>query len=109
MEPFSIDDLTDRLAGSDDRVLEFLREDSMSLELYRLPAGATDHQEPHTEDEVYYVLEGVANIQIADDSYDVEPGDVIYVDRHVDHHFYDITEDLTTLIFFAPPFNSLGE
>ena len=30
-------------------------------------------------------------------------GSVIFVERAVEHRFVDITEDLTVLVFFAPP------
>ena len=31
------------------------------------------------------------------------PGSIVSVDRHVEHGFRDITEDLTVLVLFAPP------
>lgn len=42
---------------------EFLRVPAMSAGFYVLPAGATDHQKPHREDEIYYVLRGRARFQ----------------------------------------------
>lgn len=105
MEPVSVDDLADRLEEGDDVILEILREDSMSLELYRLEAGATDPQDPHEEDEVYYVVAGLAKIRIGEETHAVRAGDVVFVERGVDHHFFDIEEDLVTLIVFAPPFS----
>jgi hypothetical protein len=33
----------------------------------------------------------------------IVPGCVIFVERAVEHRFLDITEDLTLLVFFAPP------
>jgi hypothetical protein len=33
----------------------------------------------------------------------VAPGSLIFVERSVVHRFFDITEDLTVLVFFAPP------
>ncbi|WP_380675866.1 cupin domain-containing protein [Salinigranum sp. GCM10025319] len=109
MEPIRVDDVLDRLDREDEPFVEFLRRDSLSLELYRLEAGATDPQEPHTEDEVYYVVSGVAKIRIGDETHPVEAGDVVFVEREVDHSFFDIREDLVTLIFFAPPYGSLTE
>ncbi|AUV80632.1 hypothetical protein C2R22_02295 [Salinigranum rubrum] len=88
---------------------EFLRRDSLSVGRYRLPAGGVDPQEPHTEDEVYYVVSGRASIVVADEVSPVEPGDVIFVEREVDHRFVDIEEDLEVLVFFAPAEGSLGE
>ena len=43
---------------------EFLRVPSLSMGIYALGAGAVDPQEPHTEDEVYYILEGLSLIHI---------------------------------------------
>jgi hypothetical protein len=37
--------------------LEFLRESAISAGLYTLPVGSTGLQQPHTEDEVYILLE----------------------------------------------------
>jgi mannose-6-phosphate isomerase-like protein (cupin superfamily) len=82
---------------------EFLRRDGMSLGLYTLRAGATDHQHPHSADEVYCVISGRAVLKIEDASVDVSPGTVVSVDRGVDHQFTDIVEDVTLLVTFAPP------
>lgn len=109
MEPIRIDDVIERLDDEDESFVEFLRRDSMSLEVYRLEAGATDPQDPHAEDEVYYVVSGSAKIQIGDDAYPVAEGAVIFVEREVEHYFFDVEEDLVTLIFFAPPYGSLAE
>jgi mannose-6-phosphate isomerase-like protein (cupin superfamily) len=81
---------------------EFLRVDSMSMGIYRLQPGDTDQQKPHTEDEVYYILSGRAKFKAADEHRDVKAGDVIFVEKLVDHRFFDITEALTILVFFAP-------
>jgi mannose-6-phosphate isomerase-like protein (cupin superfamily) len=97
-----LEDLRRRLAAEDDLYLEFLRVESMSAGLYAIPAGATDPQVPHNEDEIYYVIRGRASIDIAGDVQPVEPGAVIFVAKHVDHRFQDITEDLEVLVLFAP-------
>jgi mannose-6-phosphate isomerase-like protein (cupin superfamily) len=87
----------------DEAYREFLRRDGMSLGLYRLPAGKTDHQHPHATDEVYLVMSGRAMLQVEDRSIEVSAGSVMSVDRGADHHFTDIIEDLTLLVVFAPP------
>lgn len=109
MEPIQIDEVIEQLDEEDELFVEFLRRDSMSLEVYRLDAGATDPQDPHTEDEVYYIVSGSAKIRIDDDVHPVEKGDIIFVEREVEHSFLDIEEELITLIFFAPPYGSLAE
>jgi len=88
---------------------EFLRVPSLSMGVYRLGAGDKDGQSPHAEDEVYYVVSGRARFRAADIEKDVGPGTVIYVERLVDHRFFDISEDLTVLVFFAPAEGSLKD
>jgi mannose-6-phosphate isomerase-like protein (cupin superfamily) len=82
--------------------LEFLRVPSLSVGLYVLEAGASDPQQPHTEDEVYIVTGGKAKIRIGDEVHNVQGGSIVYVDAHKEHKFFDIEERLETLVFFAP-------
>jgi mannose-6-phosphate isomerase-like protein (cupin superfamily) len=74
----------------------------MSMGVYQLLVGDTDIQSPHTEDEVYYVVEGKAKIKVADEDRDVRSGSVIYLPKKVPHRFHSIEEDLIVLVFFAP-------
>jgi mannose-6-phosphate isomerase-like protein (cupin superfamily) len=97
------------LSDADDPSLEFLRRDSPSVGLYRLPAGGVDPQEPHTEDEVYYVVSGCASIVVADETSPVEAGDVVFVEREVDHRFVDVETELVVLVSFAPAEGTLGD
>ncbi len=82
--------------------LEFLRVPALSMGVYTLPAGSIDPQQPHTEDEVYYVAHGMATIQVGGEDRPVVPGSIVYVPARVDHRFHNIIEDLTVLVFFAP-------
>jgi len=88
---------------------EFFSIPSMSMGIYKLNAGDADPQLPHTEDEAYYIVSGVGKIRVEDTVYDCHAGKVIFVRRHADHKFFDITEDLTILVFFAPAEGSLKE
>ena len=81
---------------------EFLRVPAMSAGFYVLPAGGTDPQRPHHEDEMYYVVRGRAHFKAGDEDREVHPGSVIYVAAEVEHRFYDIGEELAVLVFFAP-------
>jgi mannose-6-phosphate isomerase-like protein (cupin superfamily) len=81
---------------------EFLRVSAMSAGLYVLGVGATDLQKPHHEDEMYYVVRGCGSFRAADQDCEVSAGSVLYVAAEVEHRFYDITEELAVLVFFAP-------
>jgi mannose-6-phosphate isomerase-like protein (cupin superfamily) len=75
---------------------------SLSVGLYALPAGATDAQAPHSEDELYFVSGGQARVTVGDDEQAVGPGSIISVPARVPHRFHAITENLSLLVFFAP-------
>jgi quercetin dioxygenase-like cupin family protein len=107
MEAFDLAQLLS--SPSEEPYLEFLRVPSLSVGLYALPAGATDPQEPHTEDEVYHVVGGRARIRVGAEDRAVQTGTVVFVEAGVDHRFYDIEEDLKVLVFFAPAEGLRGE
>ena len=102
MNAFELAMLLEEHARSGKSYLEFLRVPSMSLGVYRLPAGGIDPQSPHTEDEVYYVVSGRALIRVDGEDRSVGPGSIVFVAAHVPHRFHAIKEDLTVLVFFAP-------
>lgn len=102
MQAYELAQLISRREASDKLYLEFLKVPDLSVGLYVLPAGGTDPQSPHTEDEVYYVVSGRAKIMVADEDRDVQTGSVVYVAKNVAHHFHSIAEELTVLVFFAP-------
>ena len=64
---------------------QFFEVPEMSAGLYTLPAGGSDGQAPHLEDEIYYVISGRAQVQIGDRHTLVESGATIFVAREVEH------------------------
>ncbi len=108
MNVFSMGELIHAHSEAGKLYHEFLKVDALSVGLYMLPAGSVDPQQPHTEDEVYYVVSGRAEVMIGEDVQSVERGSIIYVPAHVEHHFQSIVEDLTLIVFFAPAEYSLA-
>lgn len=82
--------------------LEFLRVPSLSAGLYVLPADTIDEQQPHSEDEVYYIVSGKGFIRVGTEDRAVQAGTMVFVSAHMEHRFHTIVEDLTILVFFAP-------
>jgi mannose-6-phosphate isomerase-like protein (cupin superfamily) len=99
---YQISELEKQQAGSGKRYFEFLRVPAMSAGVYVLPAGGNDPQSPHQEDEMYYVVNGRARMKAGEEDQAVGPGTVIFVPAKMEHRFYDISEELTVLVFFAP-------
>lgn len=97
-----IEEIDRERAQSGELFREFLRVPAMSAGLYVLPVGGTDPQRPHHEDEMYYVIRGRGRFRVVQDDSEVSAGSVLFVAAEVEHHFYDIAEELAVLVFFAP-------
>jgi mannose-6-phosphate isomerase-like protein (cupin superfamily) len=91
------------------RFVEHVRAPTLSCGTYSIPAGGTDDQQPHREDEVYFVAAGRARLVADSASAEVGPGDLIFVPAGEQHRFVDISEDLALLVVFAPPYSGRGE
>jgi mannose-6-phosphate isomerase-like protein (cupin superfamily) len=88
---------------------EQLRVPDLSVGTYSIPAGGTDDQYPHTEDEIYVVTSGRAVIETTSGQASVAPGSVIFVPAGETHRFTNVTEDLALLVVFGPAEGSLEE
>src|SRR5579859_1319886 len=108
-QTFTIPELARAREQSEKLYHEFLRVPSMSAGLYRLAAGEADPQQPHSEDELYYIVGGRAWLQVAEEQIEVGPGSLVFVAAHIEHRFHSISEDLSVLVFFAPAEYSLKE
>jgi mannose-6-phosphate isomerase-like protein (cupin superfamily) len=103
MKAFRLDELEAERMAHDGAYLQFLRERNMSVGLYALDAGQSDPQQPHAQDEVYFVVSGRASITVGEETTTVARGGVVYVPAGVPHRFHHITEDLKVLVVFSPP------
>src|SRR5579859_4037473 len=102
MDAFTIPDLLEEQRRRAQLYYEFLRVPCMSAGLYVLAPSATDPQQPHSEDELYVVIQGQGYIQVAGESRTVTTGTLVFVPAGVPHHFHTISEELQVLVLFAP-------
>ena len=98
----SLAEIDQQRARSGQLYREFLRVPAMSAGLYVLPAGGSDPQKPHHEDEIYYVVRGRGRFAADGEDREVSAGTLLFVAAEVEHRFHDIDEELTVLVFFAP-------
>ena len=103
MKAFRLDELEAERAANEGAYLQFLRERNMSVGLYALDAGELDPQNPHKQDEVYFVVSGRASLTVGMEMTQVARGSVVYVPAGVAHKFHHITEDLRVVVVFSPP------
>jgi mannose-6-phosphate isomerase-like protein (cupin superfamily) len=108
MDAYELADVVARRQAAGTPYLEFISVPDLSLGLYVLAPGQPDRQQPHTEDEAYYVVAGSGRITVGDDVRDVRVGSIVFVAAGVPHRFHDITEELTLLVAFGPAEGSRG-
>jgi mannose-6-phosphate isomerase-like protein (cupin superfamily) len=102
-----LDDALVTARAADGYAGQVLASELLSVGVYLLPAGGTDDQTPHLEDEVYYAVRGRATLRVADQDHPVQPGTFLYVPAKVVHFFHNITEELVLVVFWAPPEKSV--
>ena len=102
MEAFEVSHLLEQRRRSDQLFLEFLNVGNLSAGIYELAVETADPQRPHTEDEIYYVLDGRGQIRVDGEDRTLSPGSFVFVGAGVEHHFHSILEQLTLLVVFAP-------
>ena len=108
MDIFEFSDVKRTLESTGGLWHEFFQIPALSMGIYSLPAGIKDPQQPHTEDEVYYVVSGRGQIHVAGEDREVQPGTVVFVAANDSHYFHSIEEDLELLVIFAPAEGSLA-
>jgi mannose-1-phosphate guanylyltransferase len=99
MSYVSITELTNQLKQEDNSYVEVLSEESMRVELAQYPNP--EPKTPHKEDELYVILSGSGMVQVGSETYEVNEGDVVHVERGVEHDFFDIDSEITALIVFT--------
>jgi mannose-6-phosphate isomerase-like protein (cupin superfamily) len=101
---FEVRDRLAQLAPGEHASAEFFRSPtgSLSMTAARWRAGSVDNQQPHTEDEVYYLVAGRAVLLIDGHPHAVQPGSIAFVAAGVEHRFTEINEDLEVIVFWSP-------
>ena len=98
----SVAEALERLPGPDgERFAKVLGHGSMEVEVYA-PRGR-DPQEPHTKDELYFVVSGSGEFVNGPDRQPFGPGDALFVPAGVEHRFEDFTDDLAVWVVFYGP------
>ena len=59
----------------------------MEIGVYVLVAPEPDTQQPHSDDEVYVVLEGRGTLEVEGQAFPVSEGDALFVEAGADHRF----------------------
>lgn len=74
---------------------------TMILEIYA-PRGIDD-QQPHAQDELYFVVSGSGTFFCDGTRVSFGPGDALFAGAGVEHRFEDFTDDFATWVVFYGP------
>ena len=78
-----------------------IKHGSMLLEVFA-PRGS-DQQSPHSQDELYIVISGVAELDRAGERMAARAGDALFVAAGVEHRFYGMSDDFITWVVLWGP------
>jgi mannose-6-phosphate isomerase-like protein (cupin superfamily) len=79
--------------------IDFVSTKGIRAGIIRLHPGENDTQEPHSVDEVYYVIKGNGIIKIDGKDHEIRQGTSIFVPAKTHHRFHGNKEDI--IIFYA--------
>ncbi len=74
---------------------------SMSVEVFA-PKGV-DLQQPHQQDELYFIQGGTGRIDINGQKFDAAAGDAFFVAAGIEHRFESFSDDFVTWVVFCGP------
>ena len=86
LRPFDIEGARERLGASGG--YEIVHESpGLEIGVYVLVAPEPDRQQPHEDDEVYYVLEGRGTLDVEGETVELQEGHAVFVPAHAEHRF----------------------
>src|SRR6476646_762597 len=98
-EVYELKDLLSELEDRGGYFREFIATRGIQAGIIRLHPGDNDTQEPHSVDEVYYVIEGKGFIKLNGKNQAIKDGTSIFVRAGTEHRFFGNIQDL--VIFYA--------
>jgi mannose-6-phosphate isomerase-like protein (cupin superfamily) len=96
-----LSELVARLKKEGGYFLDFLKIRDLEAGIIVLRPGEKDTQDPHSADELYYVIQGSAMMELGRTSKSVGAGSIVFVPAGMKHRFYGNREDLVVLYMFA--------
>jgi mannose-6-phosphate isomerase-like protein (cupin superfamily) len=99
---FTLARALERLPGPDGkRFARLFEHGTLDVEIYA-PRGR-DPQQPHTRDEVYFVIQGSGWFVEGEARNPFAPGDLLFVPAGRVHRFEEFTDDLAVWVLFYGP------
>jgi mannose-6-phosphate isomerase-like protein (cupin superfamily) len=88
--------LIDTLDSQNKYFLDFVNSSGLQAGILRISTDLQDTQEPHSVDELYYVIRGSGYIQVGNRDYFVKQGTAVFIPANAVHRFHN-SADLVVL------------
>lgn len=98
---FELAQLASKLDEEGGYFLDFLKVRNLEAGIIVLHPNEADTQEPHSDDELYYVIKGNAWMELGKKKIQVKEGSIIFVPAGLRHRFYGNIVNLVVLYMFA--------
>jgi mannose-6-phosphate isomerase-like protein (cupin superfamily) len=98
---FDLQNLLTQLENKGGYFLDFLKVRNLEAGIIVLHPEQEDTQEPHSADELYYIIEGTGSMELGKMIISVKKGSMVFVPARLPHKFYGNKEDLVVLYMFA--------
>ncbi len=99
---YTLNKALELVAASEDKAYGVLLERG-SLELGYYKPDGVDPQQPHSQDEIYFVQSGSGMFVIGEDRQPFATGEALFVPAGVVHRFEDFTDDFEAWVVFYGP------
>ena len=103
MRSFDTRDAVERLRAAGGGYEIVHESPGLELGVYVLVAPEPDRQQPHSDDEVYVVLEGSGTLEIEGEPVDLREGEAVFVPAGADHRFAGYEQLAVLVVFERPP------
>ena len=98
MIAFSPQEALDTLDDHSHPFISLFKNASCEIEVYK--PDQVDLQTPHDRDELYVVIAGKGTFYCDGERRPFQTGDILFVDKGIDHRFEDFSEDFSTWVIF---------
>lgn len=75
---------------------------NVAMRIFQIPPGKHSREEEHPSDHCVYILQGRCRVLLGDKTYEVEAGDVVWVEPNEHHRFDNIGEDTLEFLCAVP-------
>ena len=100
---FNVNQYIEKINNQETYFHTFINRKSLAVGLLVLQPGQKDTQEPHENDEVYFIIKGDGFLKINKKDYSVSKDKMYFVAKNTEHFFHDNKTELVVLYFFGGP------